>query len=211
MRALVSAASAAGVPLSGPVRQGQRRAGQARAVDHDVRLAAQPLGRHEGRLARDAGQRSGVGGVPGRHRRPQDSAAAILRPVDFLADNGVPISAIIFGVLVLAALVVLGIAGLRLWRVIKGVQREVTGATGALTAEVAQLQESLDRQPRAPGRAAGGHRRAVAARRAAPGARGPRLRCGGHPALAPALRGEVTPQRLGVVDVGSNSVQPPPV
>lgn len=67
--------------------------------------------------------------------------------MDFLADNGVPIAAIIFGVLVLAALVVLCIAGLRLWRVIKGVQREVTGATGALAAEVAQLQESLDRQP----------------------------------------------------------------
>jgi hypothetical protein len=67
--------------------------------------------------------------------------------VDFLADNGVPIAAIIFGVLVLAALVVLGVAGLRLWRVIKGVQRDVLRAGGALAAEAALLSESLERQP----------------------------------------------------------------
>ena len=67
--------------------------------------------------------------------------------MDFLADNGVPIAAIIFGVLVLAALVVLGVAGLRLWRVIKGVQRDVLRAGGALAAEAALLSESLAQQP----------------------------------------------------------------
>jgi hypothetical protein len=67
--------------------------------------------------------------------------------VDFLADNGVPIAAIIFGVLVLAALVILAVAGLRLWRVIKGVQRQVLGAAGALAAEAALLSEALERQP----------------------------------------------------------------
>ena len=67
--------------------------------------------------------------------------------MDFLADNGVPIAAIIFGVLVLAGLVVLGVAGLRLWRVIKGVQRDVLRASEALAAEAAHLSESLARQP----------------------------------------------------------------
>ena len=39
--------------------------------------------------------------------------------MDFIVDNAVPLSAIVLGVLVLAALVVLAISGLRLWRVIK--------------------------------------------------------------------------------------------
>jgi len=67
--------------------------------------------------------------------------------VDFLADNGVPIAAIVFGVLVLVALVILGIAALRLWRVVKGVQRQLMHAGAALANEAALLSESLERQP----------------------------------------------------------------
>jgi hypothetical protein len=67
--------------------------------------------------------------------------------VDFVADNGVSIAAIIFGVLVLAALVILAVAGLRLWRVVKGVQRQLLRAGGALAAEAALLSEALERQP----------------------------------------------------------------
>ena len=67
--------------------------------------------------------------------------------MDWLADNGVPIAAIIFGVLVLAGLVLLGIAALRLWRGLKVVQRQLASASGALSAEVERLSESLARQP----------------------------------------------------------------
>jgi hypothetical protein len=67
--------------------------------------------------------------------------------VDFLADNGVPIAAIIFGVLVLAALAVLGFAALRLWRGLRVVQRQLLRAGGALAEEAALLSESLARQP----------------------------------------------------------------
>ena len=67
--------------------------------------------------------------------------------MDFLADNGVPIAAIIFGVLVLAALVVLGVAALRLWRGLRGVQRQLMRAGAALAEETALLSESLARQP----------------------------------------------------------------
>lgn len=67
--------------------------------------------------------------------------------MDFLADNAVPIAAMVFGVLVLAGLVVLGFAGLRLWRALKAVQRQISGAAGALSAEVALLSDSLARLP----------------------------------------------------------------
>lgn len=67
--------------------------------------------------------------------------------MDFLDDNAVAIAAIVFGVLALAGLVVLGVAALRLWRVLKVVQRQVARAGGALSAEVDLLSESLARLP----------------------------------------------------------------
>lgn len=67
--------------------------------------------------------------------------------MDFLDDNAVATAAIVFGILVLAGLVVLGVAALRLWRVLKMVQRQVARAGGALSAEVAQLSEALARLP----------------------------------------------------------------
>ena len=67
--------------------------------------------------------------------------------MDFLSDNAVAIAAIIWGVLVLAALVILAVAGLRLWRVVKVTQRQVLSAGGALAAEAALLSEALERQP----------------------------------------------------------------
>lgn len=67
--------------------------------------------------------------------------------MDFLGDNAVPIAAIIFGVLVLAGLAILALAALRLWRGIKGVQRQLLRAGGALAAEADRLSESLARQP----------------------------------------------------------------
>lgn len=67
--------------------------------------------------------------------------------MDFIADNAVAIAAIVFGLLVLAGLVVVGLAALRLWRVLKRVRRHVGRAGDALSAEVTLLTDSLARLP----------------------------------------------------------------
>lgn len=73
--------------------------------------------------------------------------AAILPAVDFVVDNAVPLSAIALGVLVLLGLAVLGIAGLRLWRIIKAVKARLGEAAESLAAEGDRLQESLAQMP----------------------------------------------------------------
>lgn len=67
--------------------------------------------------------------------------------MEFVVDNAVPLSAIALGILVLAGLTVLGIAGLRLWRVVKRVKARATEASDRLLAEADRLQRSLDALP----------------------------------------------------------------
>ncbi len=67
--------------------------------------------------------------------------------VDTIWDNAVPLSAILLGVLVLVGLIVLAVAGLRLWRVIKRTKGRLGEAGAALAAEGDRLQASLDRLP----------------------------------------------------------------
>jgi hypothetical protein len=67
--------------------------------------------------------------------------------VDFVVDNAVALSAIALGVLVLAALAVLGIAGWRLWRVVKRAQARVAEAAAVLAAENDRLQAALAALP----------------------------------------------------------------
>lgn len=67
--------------------------------------------------------------------------------MDFIVDNGVALSAIALGVLVLAGLAVAAISGLRLWRVLKGTQRRVAGATADLMAETDRLSAALAAMP----------------------------------------------------------------
>jgi len=67
--------------------------------------------------------------------------------VDFIVDNAVPLSAILLGVLVLAGLAVLAIAGLRLWRIVKAAQNRVSIAGELLTAETERLQAALAAMP----------------------------------------------------------------
>ncbi len=63
--------------------------------------------------------------------------------MDAIVDNAVPLSAIALGVLVLGGLLLAGIAGLRLWRVVKRAQRRVTSAGAELAAETERLSASL--------------------------------------------------------------------
>lgn len=67
--------------------------------------------------------------------------------MDFIVDNAVPLSAILLGVLVLAGLAVLAIAGLRLWRIVKAAQNRVSIAGELLTAETERLQAALAAMP----------------------------------------------------------------
>lgn len=67
--------------------------------------------------------------------------------MDYLIDNAVALSAIALGVLVLAGLAALGIAGFRLWRTLMRAKGRVTAASDALLAEADRLQRSLDALP----------------------------------------------------------------
>jgi HAMP domain-containing protein len=67
--------------------------------------------------------------------------------MDFVVDNAVQLSAVTLGVLVVAGLAVLGIAGFRLWRVVRAAQKRVEKAGAELAAEGDRLQASLDALP----------------------------------------------------------------
>lgn len=67
--------------------------------------------------------------------------------MDFVVDHAVPLSAIVLLALVLGGLLVLGIAGLRLWRRVRAAQRRVTAAGAELNAELARLTEAQARMP----------------------------------------------------------------
>jgi HAMP domain-containing protein len=86
--------------------------------------------------------------------------------MQFAIDNAVALSAIALGVLVLAGLAVLGIAGFRLWRTLTRVKRRIAAASDALLAEADRLQQSLaalpDRQAEVQEAVASLQRRAAA-------------------------------------------------
>lgn len=65
----------------------------------------------------------------------------------FVVDHAVAISAIVLLVLVLTGLAILGIAALRLWRVVKAVNRRVSRAAADLAAEGDALSAALARLP----------------------------------------------------------------
>jgi hypothetical protein len=67
--------------------------------------------------------------------------------VDFIVDNAVPLSAIVLGALVVLGLLILVVAGLRLWRAVKGAQARVSIAGEALSAEADRLQAALAAMP----------------------------------------------------------------
>ncbi len=62
-------------------------------------------------------------------------------------DHAVPLSAIALLVLVLAGLLVLGVAALRLWRSVRAVQRRLAAAGAELSAEVERLSQAQARMP----------------------------------------------------------------
>jgi hypothetical protein len=67
--------------------------------------------------------------------------------VNFVVDNAVGLSAIALGVLVLAGLLVLALAGLRLWRVLKATRARMGEATASLTAETERLSAAMAALP----------------------------------------------------------------
>ena len=67
--------------------------------------------------------------------------------MDFIVDNAVGLSAIALGALVIAGLAVAGLSGLRLWRVLKGTERRISGATADLMAEADRLSAALAALP----------------------------------------------------------------
>lgn len=67
--------------------------------------------------------------------------------MDFVVDNAVALSAIFLGVVVLAALGLLGLAGLRLWRRVKAVRRRLGPEGEALSAKAERLQAALAAMP----------------------------------------------------------------
>lgn len=62
-------------------------------------------------------------------------------------DNAVPLSAVFLGVVVLAALGLLGLSALRLWRRVKAVQVRVTREGEALAAQADRLSAALEAMP----------------------------------------------------------------
>ena len=154
----------------GPVRQRQGRGGQAGAVDDDVRGR-----RRDPRRGRTRRRGRPAAGGRGRARRggawtPEDSPAEILPPVDFVVDNGVALSAILLGVVVLAALAVLALAGLRLWRRTRAAQKRIEPRERGAHRPDRPAVGGPRGHARAPGRAPGRDRVAAGAHRGAPGA-----------------------------------------
>jgi Flp pilus assembly protein TadB len=67
--------------------------------------------------------------------------------VDFVVDNAVALSAILLGVVVLAALAVLALAGLKLWRRTRAAQKRIGRESEALAAQADRLSAALAAMP----------------------------------------------------------------
>jgi hypothetical protein len=67
--------------------------------------------------------------------------------MDFIVDNAVALSAIFLGVIVLAALAVLAVTGLRLWRRARSAQKRIERESEALTAQTDRLSAALEAMP----------------------------------------------------------------
>lgn len=78
--------------------------------------------------------------------RPRPSA--ILARVDFLVDNLPALSAVFFGLVVLAALGLLGLRALQLWRTIKATKATAQAQIERLGAEGERISAALEAMPR---------------------------------------------------------------
>jgi hypothetical protein len=67
--------------------------------------------------------------------------------VDFIVDNAVWLSALVLLALVLASLLVLGLSGWRLFRVLKGTQKRMGAAAASLSAEADRLSAAMAALP----------------------------------------------------------------
>jgi uncharacterized membrane-anchored protein YhcB (DUF1043 family) len=67
--------------------------------------------------------------------------------VDFVVDNGVALSAIFLGVVVLVALGLLAVTGLRLWRRARAAQKRIERESEALTAQTDRLSAAMAAMP----------------------------------------------------------------
>lgn len=67
--------------------------------------------------------------------------------MDYIVDNAVPLSAILLGVLVLAGLAVLGVAGWRLWTTVRAVQKRLAVVGAELAAESERLSAQVAALP----------------------------------------------------------------
>jgi type II secretory pathway pseudopilin PulG len=67
--------------------------------------------------------------------------------VDFIVDNAVPLSAIFLGVIVLVALAVLALSGLRLWRRARAAQKRIEREGDALSAQAERLEAAMAAVP----------------------------------------------------------------
>lgn len=67
--------------------------------------------------------------------------------MDFVVDNAVALSAIFLGVVVLVALAVLAVCGLRLWRRTKAATKRVGHETEVLTAQADRLNAAVAAMP----------------------------------------------------------------
>jgi hypothetical protein len=67
--------------------------------------------------------------------------------VDFIVDNAVWLSALVMLALIVAGLLVLGLSGLRLWRVLKATQKRIAAGAAALSAEADRLSAAMAALP----------------------------------------------------------------
>jgi hypothetical protein len=67
--------------------------------------------------------------------------------VDFVVDNAVWLSALLMLALILVGLLVLGLSGFRLWRVLKATQKRIGAGAAALSAEADRLSVAMAALP----------------------------------------------------------------
>jgi hypothetical protein len=67
--------------------------------------------------------------------------------VDFIVDNAVWLSALVMLALIVGGLIVLGLSGLRLFRVVKATQKRIAAAAAVLSAEADRLSAAMAALP----------------------------------------------------------------
>ncbi len=146
MPALVSAARAAGVPARGQCDSDRtvpgRRAPSTTAWGRPPRSSAGTNAAPSATRGSPPGSSASIGAIAARGYRGCDTA-----PVDFVVDNAVALSAIFLGAIVLIALAILAVTGLRLWRRARAAQKRVGRETEVLAAQADRLSAALDAMP----------------------------------------------------------------